>query len=96
MTYMNKIAGGLSLKLHVQPGAKKSEIADIHGDRLKIRLKAPPVDGKANKELVDFLSKLFDVPKRNIEISSGLASRQKTVKIIGITEDQLTQSTKIK
>lgn len=93
---MNKIAGGLSLKLHVQPGAKKSEIAGIHGDRLKIRLKAPPVDGKANKELVDFLSKLFDVPKRNIEISSGLASRQKTVKIIGITEDQLTQSTKIK
>jgi hypothetical protein len=69
------------LELHVQPGAKKSEFAGKHGERLKVRLAAPPVDGKANAALIEFLAAHYDVPRRNVSIESGLASRQKRVAI---------------
>lgn len=72
----------LILTCHIQPGAKKSELAGVHGERLKIRLQAPPVEGKANSELVRFLSKLFAVSKQAITIESGELSRQKRVRII--------------
>ncbi|MCK9238065.1 MAG: DUF167 family protein [Thiopseudomonas sp.] len=71
----------LVLACHIQPGAKKSELAGVHGERLKIRLQAPPVDGKANSELVRFLSKLFAVNKQAVSIESGDLSRQKRVRI---------------
>lgn len=71
----------LILLCHIQPGAKRSELAGEHGDRLKIRLQAPPVDGKANTALIRFLSKLFAVPRNAIEIESGDLSRQKRVRI---------------
>ncbi|TDQ37042.1 DUF167 family protein [Thiopseudomonas denitrificans] len=71
----------LVLQCHIQPGAKRSELAGEHGERLKIRLQAPPVDGKANAELVRFLSKLFAVPRNAITIESGELSRQKRVRI---------------
>jgi len=67
----------------VQPGAKRSEFAGEHGDRMKLRLAAPAVDGKANEALVEFLAGYFGVPKRNVRIASGLKSRQKRVIIDG-------------
>lgn len=69
------------LACHVQPGAKKSELTGIHDERIKIRLQAPPVDGKANTELIRFLSKLFAVNKNAVQIESGALSRQKRVRI---------------
>lgn len=71
----------LILLCHIQPGAKRSELAGEHGDRLKIRLQAPPVEGKANVALVRFLSKLFAVPRNAVHIESGELSRQKRVRI---------------
>lgn len=71
----------LLLRCHVQPGAKRSELAGLHGDRLKIRVKAPPVEGKANDELVKFLARLFNVTKSDIEVRRGLTDRRKTVAI---------------
>lgn len=71
----------LLLHCHIQPGAKRSELAGEHGDRLKIRLQAPPVDGKANTELIRFLSKLFNLPRNAVSIESGELSRQKRVRI---------------
>jgi len=71
------------LELHVQPGAARSEFAGRHGDRLKVRLTARAVDGKANEALVAFLSDHFNVPKRSVRIISGLKSRQKRVQIDG-------------
>ena len=65
----------------LQPGAKRSEFVGMHGDRLKIRLQAPPVDGKANSMLIGFLSKAFGVPKHSVQIESGELSRQKRVRI---------------
>jgi uncharacterized protein len=73
--------GAVVLTLHVQPGAKRTEIAGIYGHALKIRLAAPPVDGKANAELLRYLADVFDVPLRNVTLMRGESSRQKTVRI---------------
>jgi len=76
---------GLVLELHVQPGAKRTAIAGIHGTgveaRLKVRLAAPPVDGKANAELLRFLAAAFAVPLRAVTLLRGETSRQKTVQV---------------
>ena len=72
------------LELHVQPGASRSEFAGEHGGRIKVRLAARAVDGKANQALIEFLSEHFKVPKRNVRIESGLKSRRKRVVIEGI------------
>ena len=72
------------LDLHVQPGAKRSEFAGEHGGRMKLRLAAPAVEGKANQALVEFLAGYFGVAKRNVRIAAGLKSRQKRVIIDGV------------
>jgi uncharacterized protein len=72
----------LILELHVQPGASRSEFAGKHGERLKVRLQARAVDGKANEALIEFLALHFRVPRRNVRIVSGLKSRQKRVLIV--------------
>ena len=69
------------LTLHVQPGAKRTEVAGLHGEALKIRLAAPPVDGKANDCLTDFLASTLAVAKRRVELVSGASSRTKRVRI---------------
>ena len=76
---------GIRLSVHVQPRASRTEIAGIHGEALKVRLAAPPVDGAANEALVDFLSERFAVPRRAITILSGAQSRAKVVEVAGIT-----------
>lgn len=73
----------LTLTLHVQPGAKRSELAGLHGDALKLRLAAPPVEGRANEALLKFIATLFEVPLRQITLKQGGQSRHKVVEIIG-------------
>jgi uncharacterized protein len=73
----------ITLALHVQPGAKRSEIAGLHGDALKIRLAAPPIEGRANEALLSFLAECFRVPQRNVELKQGGQSRHKRVEIRG-------------
>jgi uncharacterized protein len=72
------------LEVHVQPGAKRSQFAGQHGDRLKIRLAAPAVDNRANEALVAFLAEHYGVPRRNVRIATGLKSRRKRVVIEGL------------
>ena len=72
------------LDVHVQPGAKRSEFAGQHGERIKIRLAAPAVDNKANEALIEFLAEYYGVPRRNVQIASGLKSRRKRVLIEGV------------
>ena len=67
------------LELHVQPGASRTEFAGRHGDRIKLRLAARAVDGKANEALIEFLAEHYRVPKSRIRIASGLKSRRKRV-----------------
>lgn len=83
MEWFAQTGDRLVLHLHVQPGAKKTEIQGLHGDCLKIRLAAPPVDGKANECLLRALSDWFDVPLRQISLKSGETSRRKTVEVNG-------------
>ncbi len=73
----------LTLVLHVQPGAKRSEIAGLHGEALKIRLAAPPIEGRANEALLRFIADCFQVPLRNVEIKQGGQSRHKRVQVRG-------------
>lgn len=73
----------ITLTLHVQPGAKHSNIAGLHGDALKIRLAAPPIEGRANEALLKYLAELFAVPLRQLELKQGAQSRHKVVAISG-------------
>jgi len=69
------------LELHVQPGASRSGFAGRHGERIKIRLAARALDGKANAALIEFLSDHYRVAKRAVHIVAGLKSRDKRVVI---------------
>jgi uncharacterized protein (TIGR00251 family) len=69
------------LELHVQPGAARTEFAGRHGERIKLRLQARAVDGKANEALVEFLAAYYRVPRRSVRIEAGLKSRRKRVVI---------------
>ncbi len=73
----------ITLTLHIQPGAKRSEVAGLHGEALKIRLAAPPIEGRANEALLRFVADSFDVPLRQVELLRGAQSRHKMVKITG-------------
>lgn len=75
--------GCVTLTLHIQPGAKKTELAGLHGDALKIRLAAPPVDGKANKALLKFIAETLGMAKTAITLKSGHTSRRKVLEIKG-------------
>lgn len=75
------------LTIYLQPGAKKSFIVGIHNGNIKIKVNSPPVDGKANEALIQFLSDFLDIPKSSIELISGQKSRIKRLKITGITDD---------
>jgi len=76
-------AQGIRLRLRIQPRASRTEVAGLHGDLLRVRLSAPPVDGEANAELVRFLADVLRVPVRAVEITAGHGSRQKTVTVAG-------------
>lgn len=71
----------LTLELQVQPGAARDEIVGAHGDRLKVRITAPPVDGRANRHLVDYLAASFGVPRSRVTLLRGTSGRAKTVQI---------------
>jgi len=71
----------VELKVYVQPGGRKSEFLGEHGDAIKIRIAAPPVDGAANEELIRFLAEHYGVRRSAIEILSGHTSRNKRVRI---------------
>ena len=78
--------GRVRLSVRVQPRASQSAIVGIHGDALKIRVSAPPVDGAANAALIEFLADIFAVSRRSVRILAGESSRSKVVEIDGITE----------
>lgn len=71
----------LLLFCHLQPKASNTAFAGLHGDRIKIRVKAAPVDGKANKQLIAFVATEFGVTKSAVQIRSGENSRQKTLSV---------------
>ncbi|NDU86012.1 MAG: DUF167 domain-containing protein [Ferrovum sp.] len=78
--------GDWVIRLHIQPGAKSSAVVGLHGEALKIRLAAPPVDGKANDTLCRFLADRCRLPLRAVVIGTGLTGRRKQVILSGFGE----------
>lgn len=79
----------LKLTVHATPGAKRTEAAGAHGDALRVRLGAPPVDGKANAALIAWAAKAFGVPKSAVELLHGAAGRQKVLGVRFDSEEAL-------
>jgi uncharacterized protein (TIGR00251 family) len=84
-TWYSRNGDTIILVLHIQPGAKQSVISGLHGEALKIRLAAPPVEGRANEALLRFIADQLDVPLRNVELIQGGQSRHKRVEVRGST-----------
>ena len=78
---LREVAGGVTLAIRAQPGAKKTGILGVYGEgdaaQLKIAVQAPPVEGRANEALIAFLTETFGIPKRAVELVSGETSRSK-------------------
>jgi len=88
--YLRETADGCTLAVRLQPQAKRTAILGVYGEgeqaQLKIALHAPPVDGRANEALIEFLAQLVGLPKASVAILSGLSSRSKVCAIKGIAE----------
>jgi hypothetical protein len=80
---IREVPGAVELDVSVVPRASRSRVIGTLGDRIKVQLAAPPVDGAANAELVELLAELLAVPRRSIAIVRGESSRRKTVRIEG-------------
>lgn len=91
MNWLSEKKDGLILNIRVVPRASKNEISGTIGDALKLRLQAPPVEGKANRALVDFLADTLDLPRHNITILTGDTGRNKRLMITGISAGDLKQ-----
>ena len=74
-----KRPGSIVIEVHIQPGAKKSEIVGVVAGALKIKIQSPPVDGAANKKLIEFLAGLLEIKKSGVEILNGEKSRKKKI-----------------
>jgi len=75
--------------LHIVPRARATAVAGSHGDAVKVRVAAPPVDGAANAELVRFLAARLNVPAGRVTIVGGASGRRKTIEVEGMTGDQI-------
>ena len=84
------VENGLLIGLKISPNASKNEFI-INGEEIKVKITSPPVDGKANKTLIEFLSKTFKVPKTYFEIIKGETSREKTILIKNIDKEKIFQ-----
>jgi uncharacterized protein (TIGR00251 family) len=89
MIPINERDGGVTFAIKVHPRAKKNAIAGEAGDALKLALTAPPVDGKANDACVKFFAKLLKVPRSSITIAAGQTSRNKVIRVAGISAREL-------
>jgi uncharacterized protein len=77
------------LRIRVQPRAKRDEVVGERAGAIVIRLKAPPVDGKANAALIEFIANAARVPRSRVEIVRGATGREKTVRVSGVAEQDL-------
>src|SRR5450759_2380390 len=78
---------GYMLRLTVVPGAQRTQVVGLYGDRLKVRLAAPPEKGSANRELIDFLARSLNLPKSSFKLTLGAQSRSKVVAVYDLSPD---------
>lgn len=81
--FAQDVGDGCTLAVRVRPGARKNDVAGIHAGAVKISLTAPPLDGRANEALIEFVADLLRVPRARIALVSGTTSRMKLLRITG-------------
>jgi len=79
-------SGGASFAVKVHPRAKKNAVTGEFGDALKVSLTTPPIEGRANEACVEFFAKLLKVPQSSVTIASGQRSRNKVIRVAGVTD----------
>jgi uncharacterized protein len=89
MIPVHDTSGGASFSIRVHPRAKKNAITGEIGDVLKVSLTAPPGDGRANEACIEFFAKFLKVPQTSVTIASGLTSRNKVIRVAGISTELL-------
>ena len=85
MIPINESSGGISFAVNVHPRAKKNAMTGEVGDALKLSLTTPPVEGRANDACIEFFAKLLKVPRSSVTIAAGQTSRNKVVRVVGVT-----------
>ena len=95
MVALQSSPSGVTFAVKVHPRAKKNGITGEVGDALKVALTAPPVDGKANAACVDLFAKLLKVPRSSVTIAAGETSRNKMIRVSGVTTEQVQERLKI-
>jgi hypothetical protein len=80
--------GRIRFAVRVHPRAKKDAITGVFGDALKLSLTTPPIEGRANQACIEFFAKLFKVPRASVTIAAGETSRNKVIRVAGITAEQ--------
>ncbi|MGB8916053.1 MAG: DUF167 domain-containing protein [Candidatus Sulfotelmatobacter sp.] len=91
MLAIHETPGGVTFAVKVHPRAKKNAITGELSDALKVSLTAPPIDGKANQACIEFCAKLLKVPRSSVTIASGQSSRQKVIRVIGLSAEEVRQ-----
>jgi len=86
---LHETSSGVTFAVKVQPRARRNAIVGELGDALKIALTAPPVDGRANQACIDYFANLLNLPRSSITIASGQSSRNKVIRVVGISADEL-------
>ena len=89
MAYLTETPEGTILNVKAQPRSSKAGVDGLIGDAVKVRVRCAPVDGKANKELVETLAEAFDLPKGRVVFKSGETSKQKRILLSGVTADEV-------
>ena len=82
-------SAGVAFAVKVQPRARKNAITGVVGDALKLALTAPPVDGRANEACIEFFANLLEVPRSSVTIASGETSRNKVIRVAGLSADEV-------
>jgi uncharacterized protein (TIGR00251 family) len=95
MSVTPKSSTGTTFAVKVHPRAKKNAITGQVGDALKLALTAPPIDGKANDACVAFFAKLLKVPRSSVTIAAGQTSRNKVIRVEGLSADDVRQRLKV-
>jgi uncharacterized protein (TIGR00251 family) len=89
MAYYTETSDGVVLNVKAQPRSSKAGVDGLLGDAVKVRIKCAPVDGKANKELVDTLAEAFNLPKSRVLFKSGETSKQKRILLTGVSAESV-------
>jgi uncharacterized protein (TIGR00251 family) len=82
---------GVTFAVRVMPRAKQNQILGVEGDFVKIRLAAPPIEGRANDALIEFLSETFDIRRSDVEIVRGAKLRRKVIRLRGMKSSQVAE-----